>query len=89
MKSLAGMNETASILLLLIVGVWFFTSKRFQALKTVILAPVAETKTIMDSPYISEEDKKASQGQSGIIGVTPDGRIPALLVPKLKPEDLG
>jgi hypothetical protein len=89
MKGFSGSNETASIILLLIVGTWFFTSSRFQAFKTVLLSKVAETKTILDSPYISKEDKELSQGQSGIIGVTPDGRVPALLVPKLDPSKLG
>ena len=40
-KVLSGMNETASILFLLIVGVWFFTSSRFQAFLAVIKAPVS------------------------------------------------
>ena len=30
------MNESATILILSIVGVWFFTSSRFQAFKTVL-----------------------------------------------------
>jgi hypothetical protein len=33
------MNETSSILVLAIVGVWFFTSPRFQNFLTVVKTP--------------------------------------------------
>lgn len=44
------------------------------------------TNPVSDSPYISDADKKASQGQSGIIGVTPSGKVPGLFVPNLDPS---
>ncbi len=40
-KELIGMNETATILFLLILAVWFFTNNRFQALLDVIKAPIS------------------------------------------------
>ncbi len=89
-QALVGMNETASILFLLILSAWFFTNKRFQSLLAVIKAPITaastSSNTIADSPYISDADKAASKGQSGIIGVTPDGRVPGMLVPALDPK---
>lgn len=54
------MNETASILILAIVGIWFFTSERFQAFKTVLAyTPATTTKSSSIGGYTPEERQKA------------------------------
>jgi len=49
---MAGANETGTILLILIIAVWFFTSARFQALKNVITSPFTEVKEPPPAPTI-------------------------------------
>lgn len=68
------MNETATILILSIVGVWFFTSPRFQAFHSVLTyqAPKENPSKQNSSPYTLEERAKIKQFedslQKGIIG---------------------
>ena len=60
--SLAGSNETGTILLLLIVATWFFTSARFTALKKVITSPFKE----VEAP--KEDTSGGSGGETVISG---------------------
>lgn len=70
------MNETATILVLSIVGVWFFTSPRFQAVKTVLTykPSTSDIQTPTQSPggYTPDEIQKGEdlekQFQNGISG---------------------
>lgn len=68
------MNETATILILTIVGVWFFTSPRFQAFHMVLTyqPPKEKPSEQNSSPYTPEEQAKIKQFEdslpNGIIG---------------------
>ena len=71
------MNEKASILMLLIIGVWFFTSDRWAAFYQVLTYGQTVTKTDPNAPndagYTPDEKKAASDLEkkplNGIPGV--------------------
>jgi len=75
-QAYVGQNETASIILLLIIGVWFFTNQRFQALLSVIKAPVAGASTIYTGPTTTEPAGSPVPGLVVPVGVTPNPNAP-------------
>jgi zona occludens toxin (predicted ATPase) len=95
LKSLVGMNETASILLLLIISVWFFTNGRFQALLAIIKAPMAAagsneapiTQAQLDAN--TKAPASATNPKAGVVPVSPTGGVPGITQPIIDPALMG
>lgn len=87
------MNETATILIFSIVGVWFFTSPRFQAFKTVVMAPNKQTaQTPLTQSQLQKvwNDPSSLGGyRAGVVPIIPGHGVPGITTPIIPDNKLG